>query len=237
MTTVFDQRPTATATLPSPPELELAAAYHSVDRGEVGGDFYDVIGTATGWLLVLGDVCGSGAQVAAWSSLARHTVRAAAAADTGPVDVLGALNDTFGCYEPEDSFCTAVCAHLGAETGWGRRMTLASGGHPPPLVRRGDGGVEDVLAAGMPLGLFDDAQLTATEVTLQAGDLMLLYTDGLSEARRGDQLFGVEGLAAVLGSAARLTATALVDKVHTAAGTWQDRQRDDMATLAVELRA
>lgn len=221
--------------LPDPPELVLAAAYDTADDADIGGDFYDVIATREGWLLVLGDVCGKGVEAAAVSSLARHTVHAAALHDPDPVRVLGVLNDALVSGDCPERFCTAVCAHLRVDTDTAR-MTIASGGHPPPLIRRRDGGVEPVDGDGMLLGAFDDPQLTTTDVTLRAGDLVLLYTDGLSEARRRGQLFGVEGLAATVGTAAKLSADALVDHVHTAAEAWQDRQRDDMAAVAVEIR-
>lgn len=221
--------------LPDPPGLALAAAYDTADDADIGGDFYDVIATDQGWLMVLGDVCGKGVEAAALSSLARHTVHAAALHHADPAGVLGVLNDALTHHECAESFCTAVCAHLRLDTD-PARVTIASGGHPPALVRRRDGDVEPVNGDGTLLGVFDDPQLTATDVTLRAGDLVLLYTDGLSEARRRGQLFGVEGLAAALGAAAKLDADALVAHVHAAAESWQDSQRDDMAVLAAQLR-
>ncbi len=135
----------------------------------------------------------------------------------------------------DERFCTAVCAHLRVDTE-PARMVIASGGHPPALIRRGDGAVEQIPGDGLLLGLFADPRVTEAEVDLQPGDLVLVYSDGLTEARRGQQLFGVEGLAAAVGSAARLSAEALVAHVHAAAERWQDSQRDDMAALAVEFQ-
>lgn len=221
-------------TLPDPPELEVAAAYDTADAADIGGDFYDVVATSQGWLITLGDVCGKGVEAAALSSLARHTVHAAAS-DPSPAGVLEQLNQTLLHQETDERFCTAVCAHLRVDTE-PARMVVASGGHPPALIRRGDGGIEQVTADGLPLGLFADPLVTETQVDLQAGDLVLVYSDGLTEARRGHQLFGVEGLAAAAGSAARLSAEALVAHVHAAAERWQDVQRDDMAALAVEVQ-
>lgn len=221
--------------LPDLPRLDLATSYDSADES-IGGDFYDIVPAAEGWMVVVGDVCGKGVEAASLTALARHTLRGAALQVTDPCHVLGVLNDALARHGAE-SFCTAVCAHLVVGS-HDARMTVASGGHPPVLVRRAGGAVERVDCDGMVIGLFDEPDLGRVELTLEPGDLALFYTDGLTEARRGRELFGVEGVASAL-QASVSDATAAVTKVHESVEAWQDHQADDAAMLAarVDLRA
>src|SRR5205814_4021444 len=130
--------------LPEIPGVELAARYLAAGEGnEVGGDFYDAFDVGYGtWAVVVGDVCGKGADAAAIAGLARHTVRAAALKERRPSRMLSILNDAiFGDADVGDArFCT-VCAALVRPNRSGARMTLALGGHPPPWIVRADGRV------------------------------------------------------------------------------------------------
>lgn len=222
--------------LPEIPGVQLAGLYDPAEDTDIGGDFYDAMGAGTDWTLVVGDVCGKGVEAAALTSLARHTVRTASLHDSDPRHVLGVLNEALRQHEGEHTFCTAVCAHLRL-IGGGAMLSVASGGHPPALVLRQDGGVDELDADGLLLGCFDDADLGETEARLDAGDLALFYTDGLTEARRGNELFGAERLKDALRDAAGLTAEETLKHLHATVEAWQFDQRDDTAMVACRVES
>lgn len=219
--------------LPDPPGLDLAAVYDTADDVDIGGDFYDVIDTPQGWVVVLGDVCGKGVQAASLSSLARHTVRSAALQDGDPAHVLGVLNDALLRQDPSESFCTALCVQLRLAP---RRaeVVLASAGHPPALMVRANGSIAQMDGDGMLVGAFDEPVFERTRDTLHPGDLLMLYTDGLSEARHGGELFGTEGIISALRHAPAEDAESVLAHVHATVEGWQDGQRDDVAMLAIQ---
>jgi phosphoserine phosphatase RsbU/P len=180
------QRTLLPPALPAVPGLEVAAHYHPASTDEVGGDFYDLFRLDDGrWGLFVGDVCGNGAGAAVVTSLARYTLRAAAVHDPDPVAVLTELNAALHRerLDPAHRFCSVVFGVLTPEAG-GCGVVLATGGHPPPVVIRSDGTAEygyDV--GGQVVGLLPEASFVATALHLGPGDTLLLYTDGLSEAR------------------------------------------------------
>ncbi|MDQ4098657.1 MAG: serine/threonine-protein phosphatase, partial [Actinomycetota bacterium] len=98
-----------------------------------------------------------------------------------------------------ERFCTILFAVL--SPGPTPTVTLAGGGHPSPLVRKADGRVEEVWVGGSVLGVFEDADIGSQRVTLEPGDMLVLYTDGAIEARRDGVMFGTEGVAATIASA------------------------------------
>jgi PAS domain S-box-containing protein len=188
--------------LPAIPGLELGAHYHAGTE-LVGGDFYDVFALGEdAWGVVLGDVCGSGPEAASQTALTRHTVRTAAMFDTDPVTVLQTLNRAL-LRSNSTRFTTATFLRL---TGRGERgevsVSIASGGHPPALIRRRDGSIEESSARGQLLGVTDFAvdALQVADYELRPGDTLVLYTDGLTEARKAGVLFGLEGVTATLTS-------------------------------------
>ncbi|QKW24015.1 SpoIIE family protein phosphatase [Kitasatospora sp. NA04385] len=171
------------------PGLEAAASYLPASRRdradiEVGGDFYDLFPThGDNWGAVMGDVCGKGVQAAQLSSMARHTLRADATDTRSPAVLLKRLHDAMVA-QGADRFLTCAYAafHL---TDQGVVGTLALGGHPPALIRRTDGAVEQLGEPGTVLGVLPEPHVHLTDVpfTLAPGDLLLLYTDGAIEAR------------------------------------------------------
>ncbi|MFP8962079.1 SpoIIE family protein phosphatase [Streptomyces nanhaiensis] len=182
------QRSLLPPALPGIPGTELAAHYHTASADEVGGDFYDLFPVSGGrWGLFLGDVSGKGAEAAAVTSLARYSLRAASASDPDPVRVLANLNTVLEHenHGADPRFCTVVHGLLTpGEHGCG--LVLASGGHPPALLLRADGTAEYLHTPGGQLvGVLPNAHFTATTVRLAPGDTLLLYTDGLTEARTG----------------------------------------------------
>ncbi|MGW5733283.1 MULTISPECIES: PP2C family protein-serine/threonine phosphatase [Streptomyces] len=185
--------------LPAIPGLEAGSYYHTASPDLLGGDFYDLFPLDAGrWAFFLGDVCGKGPQAAAVTSLTRYTLRAAALHDPDPVSVLSTLNMVLHeRYSSGDTrYCTAVFGVL--ERGDDQvGIHLASGGHPSVLLQRADGSAQFVpTPGGMLIGVLPQAQFTAARTELRPGDTLLLYTDGLTEARTGPeaQLYGEDAL-------------------------------------------
>jgi PAS domain S-box-containing protein len=221
--------------LPAIPDLDVAARYRPAGRGnEVGGDFFDVFEVEDGeWALVIGDVCGKGVGAAAVTGLARHTVRAAAMREERPSDVLGVLNQAILRADVEERFCTAVFVRLQAG-GAPRRLELSSGGHPTPLVLRASGEVVPISCPGILIGLFDDAQLQDCEVTLNSGDALVLYTDGVVEGRGSE--IGEHALKSVLEGCVGMDAAGIGATVeHQVVASQAGDPADDIAVLVLRV--
>ena len=227
--------------LPDVPGLETSAYYHAASRDEVGGDFYDLFALGRDrWGLFLGDVCGKGAAAAAVTSQIRYTLRAAAVYDPDPATVLGTLNSALRRdYERNSGrFCTAAFGVL-TPSAEGFDLSLASGGHPAPLLLRADGTADYQPAGGGPfLGVIDDVVFTSTTIRLGAGDTFLLYTDGLTEARTGEgrERYGDQALLAFAAGLAPTTATAAISAISALLAGLGDGLDDDAAVLALSVR-
>jgi serine phosphatase RsbU (regulator of sigma subunit) len=117
------------------------------------------------------------------------------------------------------------------------RVALANAGHPPALVIRADGTVEEVLAEGVALALIDGATFAEVELTLEPRDTLLVYTDGVTEARGIDDLFGDRRLRECLRGLGGLPPTALVESVAVAVSDHLgERAHDDIALFAAQFR-
>jgi len=222
--------------LPEIPGVDVAARYHAAGQGyEVGGDFYDLFKTARGdWAIVLGDVCGKGADAAATTALARHTLRAAAMQTRKPNRVLRLLNEAM--LRAEQPFCTIAYARFQA-AGHGARLTIACGGHPLPFLVKEDGTVTTFGRPGTLLGAFAEPPLHEESIELHPGDAVVLYTDGVTEARNGSSVLGESGLRAALVRSTRGTADEMADAIQQAALDFQDGDaRDDIAIVVVKMR-
>lgn len=224
-------------TPPRIPGLDVAAAYRPAGDGRhVGGDFYDVFQVATDdWVVVLGDVQGKGTDAAVVTALARHTVRAAAVDHPAPHEVLHTLDSALRGADT-DRFCTAVLVRLRRE-GAGWRATVASGGHPLPLLRRHGQASRPVGAYGHVLGIMPAPAFVDTALELGPGDALVLFTDGVTEGRRGSGLYGAERLADAVdahrATAADTTGAVLADVLAFQAGD----PRDDIAVVTVAVDA
>ena len=220
--------------LPVVPGLAVAARFVAGRGGTlVGGDFYDVFPLPDDrWGVMMGDVVGHGARAATHATLARYTVRTLGILEPHPARVLAALNDTVLARGEPERFLSCVYLAL-SETNGGMAATLARGGHPAPLVRRSSGAVEVVLPDGGLLGCVPDAGVVSCDLLLAPGDMLLLYTDGALESRRGNDQFGEERLRDVL-AAADGDVAALVDAVVAAVTTHCGGDlADDVAVLAL----
>ena len=238
------QRTLLPPALPVVPGVELAAYYHAASPDEVGGDFYDVFPLADGqWGFFLGDVCGKGAGAAAVTSLARYTLRAAAVYDPDPVAVLRNLNRVLNHeYHGDDPrFCTVTFGLLTPSPDSpsdGCAITLAGGGHPPALLLDAAGTAEfRPTPGGQLVGVLPDARFVETALRLFPGDTLLLYTDGLIEARtdRGRERYEEDTLHAFAAALAPTTAPAAVAAVAGLLAGFGDRLDDDTAVLAVSV--
>ncbi len=227
------------AFLPDVPGLEVAAFHRAGGTGiQVVGDFYDVFQAGTElWTAVVGDVCGKGVSAATVTALARYTIRAAAMTTDAPERILTTLNRALVDQQPEGgTFLTAVLVRLalGAD---GARATVCSGGHVPALVRRLDGSVEAIGCPGTLLGAFEEVQLRDTETLLAPGDTLVLYTDGITEARGGHERFGEGRLREVLGGVAA-SAEEVAARIDAAVTDFTAGSRsDDMAVLVLRVPA
>ncbi|MEU0990616.1 GAF domain-containing SpoIIE family protein phosphatase [Streptomyces sp. NPDC005953] len=234
------QRTLLPPALPRVPGLHAAAAYHTASPDEVGGDFYDLFPLDDGrWAFFLGDVCGKGADAAALTSLTRYTLRAAAIYDPDPCAALANLDSVLkGEYQGDNPrYCTALFGVLHSEDDGGVLVTLAGGGHPPALALRTNGTVEPVpTAGGQLIGLLPNPHFARTSVRLEPGDALLLYTDGLTEARGADgTMLGDEGLAAHLTTATWQDADSLLSAVHKLLTDLGAGVHDDTALLSLSV--
>ena len=222
--------------LPSIPSARLAVRYRAAgELNEVGGDFYDVFPRGeNSWALVVGDVSGKGAEGAAVTALARYTLRAAALEPGLPSDALRRLNAALLGESSTNEFVTVALGYVERREGGGLDVRVALGGHPPPLVLRHDGRVEHVGTFGAILGVIPDPPLPDCEVSLAAGDTMVLYTDGVTEAGPRAALLGEEGLAELIAAHAGADPARLLEAIENAAVTADaGAPRDDIALLAI----
>jgi phosphoserine phosphatase RsbU/P len=224
------------AELPAIPGVELAAVYRPGGRGErVGGDFYDCFARGKHeWALVLGDVCGKGPEAAAHTALVRYTIRASAMHATSPSAILSLVNDTL-LRQDVDRFASALYARL-RPLGHGIRVTVAAAGHPLPVHRTSTGEVAEVGGLGRVLGVMDGRPARDRTVELTQGDALVLFTDGVTDARRGRDRFGEERLADLVRSTPQRSASELATRIRDAVDDYQDGDpQDDLALLVVQV--
>lgn len=228
------------------PGLEAAASYLPAAGGTtVTGDFYDLFhARGPWWCTVMGDVCGKGTEAAKVTALARYTLRAEATWHLSPAAVLTQLNRAL-LDQPDqlagERFLTAACATFRTTHG-GMAGRLCTAGHPPALIRRADGRVREAGRPGSLLGFLPDVSLADTRFRLSPGDVLLLYTDGATEARPRrapggtSALFGQDALAAALAGCADLDAAGVITRLGEVlarhSGGWAS---DDTALLALRV--
>jgi stage II sporulation SpoE-like protein/GAF domain-containing protein len=220
--------------LPAIPGLELASFFRPLGAGsEVGGDFYDAFGDEHSCWLVVGDVCGKGAEAAALTGFLRHTTVAYARDAVSPGSVLSQVNRVMLDQDFEGRFATAILVHL-RFAGDHVDLTLASAGHPAALLTRAGGETVQLGRRGALLGVFADAEIEETSAVLGPGDSLALYTDGLLEAHAPERTLTPEQMIERLRSSApegaRDSIQALVGLVEL-----DDRVRDDIAILTARV--
>ncbi len=224
--------------LSPPPGLDAADHYHTASADDVGGDFYDLFPLSPStWGFFLGDVAGKGVDAAVVTGLTRYVLRSAAVFDDDPVKVLHNLNTVLGqqlglSYH---RLCTVVYGNL-TPSGEGFDVDLASAGHMPPVLLGGDGSAyyADTIG-GQAVGMIERPHFYSTRLRLAPGDTMVLYTDGLTEARTGPGVERYDDHGALLQFARRhapATAAEIVDAVHALLDELGAGVQDDAAVLA-----
>jgi hypothetical protein len=224
------------AVLPAIPGLQLASFFRPLGAGaEVGGDFYDVFGDQQSCWLVVGDVCGKGAEAAALTGFLRHTTVAYAREATSPGSVLSLVNRVMLEQDFEGRFATAILVHLRL-SGAAIEVTVASAGHPAALLTRSDGAASELGERGALLGVFEDPAIGEAHAVLAPGDSLALYTDGLLEAHAPDRTVSAEQMIEALRhrspEAAQESIDALLGLVEL-----DEHVRDDIAILTARVTA
>ncbi len=222
--------------LPAVPGLDLDCFFRPMGAGsEVGGDFYDVFADRDGCWLVVGDVCGKGAEAAVMTAFLRHTTVAYAREGERPARVLERVNEAMLEQDFGGRFATAILARLDFAPD-GVALTVAAAGHPPALVSRRGGATEELGTGGTLLGIFPDARIGEHSTVLRVGDSLALYTDGLAEAQAPTRLLSPEELIAALAEpepeSAQDAIAALLGLVDLTQGA-----RDDIAILVMRVAA
>ncbi len=218
--------------LPTIPGVELAARYRPTgELNEVGGDFYDVYLRSAGeWIVVIGDVTGKGAEAAATTALIRYTLRAAALRPGSAGELLGELNRAMVAQEA--TFCTVALVSIRPAASGAAELSPCVAGHPLPLLLQADGGSRAVAMPGTMLGYVEHPELIETRVELEPGDILLLYTDGLTEAEPPG--WTDAGLRDRLRTCTRDDLAALLAQLEAAAvAAAAGNPRDDIALLAL----
>jgi serine phosphatase RsbU (regulator of sigma subunit) len=201
------QRSLLPRSAPELPGLELGAVYESSARVDVGGDVYDYLRLDdTRLAVVLGDVTGHGIEATADMAMAKFVFRSLAREHPEPADFLASANEVVVGEIAPGKFITMLYLTVDARRG---EVACACAGHPPPRVVDPNGRVRELAVGGLALGIESGQVYDAVREPLPAGASVVLFTDGVIEARRDRELYGVERLDAVLARAAQLGAEEL----------------------------
>jgi serine phosphatase RsbU (regulator of sigma subunit)/PAS domain-containing protein len=225
--------------LPELPGVDVGARFHAAGQGyEVGGDFYDVFEIGGGSFgVAIGDVCGKGPDAAAVTALARYTLRATALTEPSPARVLKTLNDAMLKQPGERRFCTVAYVRFDPIP-TGMVATIASGGHPLPLALRAGTDASEVGLPGSLLGVLDDPEIDDVRLDLFPGDSLVLFTDGVTEARAPKRVWGANDLARFVGAHEPLRAAAIAERIERGALSAQaEEPRDDVAIVVLKVVA
>jgi phosphoserine phosphatase RsbU/P len=227
----------------NPPDgLTAAAHYHTASPDDVGGDFYDLFPlTRAKWGVFLGDVSGKGAGAAAITSLTRYTLRAAAAYDDDPTAVLHNLDSVLQheFHGDDPRFCTVIFGVI-TPAAQGFDIELASGGHPSALLLPAHGPPRYVdTPGGQAVGIIRTPRFVSTTVHLGSGDTLLMYTDGLTEARTGPhrRFDDNDDLVEFARHHTPTDAPAFVDAVRQLLESFGEGLEDDAAVMALSVPA
>jgi serine phosphatase RsbU (regulator of sigma subunit) len=219
--------------LPQPPGVLVAARYWPADTtSEIGGDFYDLFEIDDGrWGVTIGDVCGKGIEAAALTGVTRHTIRAAARHLASPSDVLQWTYEAIMGYDSETyaTVCFAFLRLLDGEA----ELDIALAGHPGPMLYRPDGTSEALGTQGTVLGLVEP-NVTRTRNAVGAGDTVVFYTDGITDAP-GGQAVALDELEDAVRRASDTGPGATADAVRACVERHRpDGSSDDTAILVLQ---
>jgi serine phosphatase RsbU (regulator of sigma subunit) len=226
------QRSLLPQSVPELAGLELGAAYESSARVEVGGDVYDFMELPDGRLAVtLGDVTGHGVEAAADMAMAKFVFRSLAREHLEPSDFLQSANEVVVGEIAPGKFITMVYVVIDPRDG---KVAVAGAGHPAPRMVRADGSVTPLEARGLVLGVEVGQNYEDVHGQLERGDAVVLYTDGVIEARRDGVLYGSERLDALLAKGSSLPPEELAQAVLDDCRAFADGElADDCAVVVV----
>ncbi len=230
--------------LPDIPGVEIAARYHPAgEHLEVGGDFYDAFSVdPESWGFLIGDVAGKGPAAAAMTAVIRHTARTVARHGP-PFGVPAAVNDAVLEAGPEEAFCTMIYGQL-RTTASGPSLWLLNCGHPAAVVMRAKGRIEEVASRGTLLGQFPEITVEPVALTLRPGDVLVVVTDGVLEARApgsrtgpgATRWFGIEGLRSAVNETRGASAATIASRIEERAVAFSGGSlKDDLAILALRV--
>jgi sigma-B regulation protein RsbU (phosphoserine phosphatase) len=216
--------------LPQVPGFSIAAM--SRPFGSIGGDYYDVFQMSEKLALCIGDVVGKGIPAALMMSNLQAAVKVTAAHWVSPSEVCRRVNELACSNGESDRLISFFYAVLDTDS---RRMTYCNCGHNPPLLARADGSIHRLETGGRVIGFRRDESFAEDTVCLDRGDRLLLYTDGLIEARdRNAEEFGEDRVANLLGAAPCATAQDVLDHVVRAATDYcGDQFQDDVTAVVI----
>lgn len=223
------------STIPTFAGCGIATRFVPGTPGEqIGGDFYDVFETEDNRIAILiGDVAGKGIEAAALATVTRSTVRAFAYELRAPGPALSHTNLVVSGQSFEgERFATVFLAILDRETG---ELTYSSAGHPPAMIVRTDGSVELLIVGSLPIRVESATKYESQESHLAPGDRLVMYTDGISEARSGEHLYDVDGIQSTLEKVHDSTPLEILDTLFSAAAAaCEGKFSDDAAVIVVE---
>lgn len=223
------------------PGLDVATEYRSARGfdGIVGGDFFDTFRrTGSTWSIAMGDVCGKGPAAASLTDLVRYTIRSGEIHHDDPTSTLREVNHIV-VQDPDvvrdDRFCTAALLRLDLDGSGRASGRLALAGHPLPILVRASGSAEAVGGPAIPLGLFEEFEAAGAEFDLAPGDSVVIYTDGVTEARSPRrEMFGVDRLVTSLSRRAGTgSAAELLDGLMADLKAFAPEPTDDIAVVVV----
>lgn len=220
--------------LPDYPEIESSSVYLAAgEEAEIGGDYFDLFKDDAGRVfMAIGDVCGKGVEAATKTSMIKYMVRGLVAAGLGPA---AAMTEVNRAVSESGSTSDIVTLWLGFIDLDKHTLCYADGGHPPAIIRRASGEVERLETTGALLGAFVEAEYEQVELEFGPDDIVVLYTDGVTEARRGNKFFGEGRVRRAVGAGG--SANDVVDRLLGALDRYvPGTLRDDAAVLAVRVR-
>jgi serine phosphatase RsbU (regulator of sigma subunit) len=217
--------------VPAIPGWDVATLYRPAGAEreiEVGGDFYDFVELDDGWLVIIGDVTGKGLQAAALTSLVRHSARFMCRIDPRPSAVLGAIDDAL-VEHGEMSLCTALCVRVRAD-----EIVFCAAGHPMPLVVGAGGELREAGRPGRLLGMPGRVSWQDQRLEIAEREMLLIYTDGVTDTRGDGGRFGDERLHELLRTRAGSSPTVLLSALDGALAAFRlGPQADDTAAVAL----
>jgi sigma-B regulation protein RsbU (phosphoserine phosphatase) len=233
------QRSLLPPTLPRVDGIEFGAEYVPTGAGvDVGGDFYDVVALPDGqWLVVVGDVSGKGVQAATVTGLVRDVTRVLVRDGRPLKETLDRLNETL-VERGGGRFCTLALAAVTPRAGGRLDVALHLAGHDRPVLLRADGTTALVGICGTALGLLSKVSSPRDSFSLAPGDTLVFFTDGVTERRRGAELFGIDRLCREAGTLAGFPAEVVAARLRATTLNFSvEPPRDDIAIFTLRNEA